>query len=53
MIDCWQGKKTAVHEHPWLMMVRMLSCPQLFSSPVIRSIATCVKGGALLGTVIL
>jgi hypothetical protein len=34
-------------------MVKMLSYPRLFGRPVIRSIATWVKGGALISTVIL
>ncbi len=53
MIDFWQGRNTAVCKHPWLTMVRMLLCPQHLGSPVIRSMATWVKGGALSGTVIL
>ena len=48
-----QGRKIAPREHPWSTMVRILSNPQLLGSPVIRSIAIWVKGGALFGTVIL
>jgi hypothetical protein len=34
-----QGKKIAAHEQPWSTMVSMASCPLLFGSPVMRSMA--------------
>jgi hypothetical protein len=49
----WQGRKMAPQEHPWSTMVSMLLKPQLLGSPVMRSMAICVKGGAFWGTVIL
>ena len=48
-----QGRKIAAHEHPWLMMVSILLYPQLLGKLVIRSMAICVKGRALVGTFIL
>ena len=44
VIVVWQGRNTAVWEHPWSMMVIMASCPLCSGNPVIRSIAMDWKG---------
>jgi hypothetical protein len=41
------GRNTAAWEHPWLMMVRIAFLPCLGGSPVMRSIAMCLKGHVL------
>jgi hypothetical protein len=33
-----QGRKITPQEQPWSTMVRIMSCPSLFGSPVMRSI---------------
>jgi hypothetical protein len=43
-----QGKKIAAHEHPWLTMVSIASCPSLMGSPVMRSMVMWEKGLALI-----
>jgi hypothetical protein len=43
-----QGRKIAAHEHPWLTMVSMASCPLLLGSPMIRSMAMWENGLALM-----
>jgi hypothetical protein len=48
-----QGRKMAPHEHLWSTIVNIMSYPHDKGSPVIKSIAICVKGGAFSGTVIL
>ena len=35
------GRNKAALEHPWSMIVRMVSLPCMFGRPVIRSIAIC------------
>jgi hypothetical protein len=53
MIVVLQGKKIAPCEHPWSTIVSIALYPHDKGSPVIRSIAICVKGGVFSGTVIL
>jgi len=48
-----QGRKTASHEYLWSTIVNIASYPHDGGSPVIRSIAICVKGGVFSGTGIL
>jgi hypothetical protein len=43
-----QGKKIAPHEQPWSTMVSIASYPSLLGSPVMRSMAMCEKGLALM-----
>jgi hypothetical protein len=43
-----QGKKIAAREHPWSTMVNMASCPSLLGRPVMRSMAICENGLALM-----
>lgn len=47
------GRKIAVREHLWSTIVRMALCFPICGNPVIRSIATCLKGLVLEGTGIL
>jgi hypothetical protein len=48
-----QGKKMAPREHTWSTIVNIVSYPCDKGSPVIRSIAICIKGGAFSSMVIL
>jgi hypothetical protein len=44
-----QGRKIAAHEQLWLTMVSMASYPSLLGNPVMRSMAMCENGLALMG----
>ena len=50
VISVVHGRNSAAHVQLWSTIVRIASYPSLLGSPVMRSIATCMKGVGFSGT---